>query len=181
MIVTVHGTHGSGKSTVIRKVMERFSNREELQRYPRRRPIGYLLSNHHANLFIPGHYETPCGGCDTIPVVNDVYGLIRIYARNGCNVLFEGILAQHSTPNLLSLKEWKPVVIVLDVSNDEAYAAVQGRRRERGDERPLKPDNIIKENASIKKRIPKLKDAGYDVRIVKRDAAYDEVINLLKV
>ena len=182
MIVTIHGTHGSGKSTVVRRVMEYFPNRKELMRHPRRRPLGYILSTEDSPvpLFIPGHYETPCGGCDTISAVDDAYNLIRTYADNRTNVLFEGILAQHSTRNLLSLKPWNPVVLILNVSDDDAVAAVTQRRKERGDERPLNPSNIISENRSIKNRVPKLKDAGFDVNWVDRDEAVALCLRLLR-
>lgn len=183
MIITIHGTHGSGKSTAVRKVIDHFPSKEVIMRYPRRRPFGYVLSHPDRSvpLIIPGHYDTPCGGCDSIPVVDDTYHFIGQEAEKGNDVLFEGILAQHSTGNLLSLAPWKPIVLVLKISDQEATEAVVDRRLARGNIKPFNPENVIKENAGIKRRIPKLKDAGFDVRWVSREEAVTTCLELLRV
>ena len=89
MIINLRGTHGSGKSTIVRNVMGTYTDCTEILGVGRKRPWGYLCKKDGLkDLFIPGHYETACGGCDTISIVEEAYDLIKRHASEGRNVLF---------------------------------------------------------------------------------------------
>src|SRR5262245_12865768 len=149
MIINVRGTHGSGKTELARRVMARFKRKKPLYIEGRKAPIGYLCSNpsEDRKLFVAGSYESVTGGCDTIPKVDLMYTTIRKYAKREHDVLFEGILAQHSTPNIQRLIDAgnEVAVVVIDVATSKAIKGVKARRRARGDTRPLDPSNVIKE------------------------------------
>jgi energy-coupling factor transporter ATP-binding protein EcfA2 len=187
MIVNVRGTHGSGKSTLVREVMSLYPDRQEVRKAIRRRPLGYILwrperYEDFPAVFVPGHYETPCGGCDTITVVNDAYHVIGEHASLGYDVLFEGILAQHSGPQLRKLNERFPGklrVVVIDISDEEAIAAVQSRRAEAGKEPLENTDNIVKENRGARKSVEKMQELGIPVWLLSRADALGKVKELL--
>lgn len=210
MIVNIRGTHGSGKSTLVREVMKRFDTaaRERLGDSPaistlvlskegRKRPIGYKVANPFgAVIHVVGHYETACGGCDSISVVDEAYEEVLKAHKKGCHVLFEGILAQHSTPNLLKLHKALfsdaeefidanemphfdvPLrVIVLDVDPQTCVASVQARRDAKGDTRPLKPDNILKEHKSTLNAMRRLREHQIPVLHLDRDKALIQTLS----
>lgn len=189
MIISVRGTHGSGKSTLVRKVMEHYSVREEITRPNRRRPMGYLLFNRHGDTYdenrlaVPGHYETACGGCDSIPVVEDMYDFIRTYARQGADVLYEGILAQHyALKKFLTFSEFSLTVLVLDTPVEQCITDTLSRRGETTDERKAKiTETIRSEYRNVQRGAERLRQNNIDVRFVNREEALTLCLYLLKV
>ena len=104
MIINLRGTSGSGKSTVVRRVMEKYSQASTGAINPqfsdgRKQPIGYACLPPDADvqpLWIPGHYETACGGCDTLKTVDQVYKEVTSAAELSYSVLFEGLMIQEA-------------------------------------------------------------------------------------
>lgn len=90
MIVSLRGTHGSGKSTVANKIISKYGGAgvwgtsRKAEAYQVDLPDGWPL-------FIIGDYSTPCGGCDGIQPYSDIWPLVAKYAELG-HVLFEGAL-----------------------------------------------------------------------------------------
>src|SRR5262245_17837196 len=101
-IIQVRGTSGSGKSTVLKKLMSHYSNWQPITIPGRRRPQAYVLPLHstkptqpinlsppHSTLptnpshgptsfsekgiVVLGHYEIACGGCDTLGSAREAY------------------------------------------------------------------------------------------------------------
>jgi hypothetical protein len=183
MIISVRGTHGSGKSTVVRRVMDFFPLREEVMRPGRRRPMGYILSQHNSQkrVAVLGHYETPCGGCDSIPVVEDMYDFAREYARGGADILLEGILAQHyALKKFLTFSEFGMTVLVLNTPLEQCIADTLARRGETTDERKAKITETIKsEYRNVERGAERLRDNKIDVRLVNRDEALMQCLGLL--
>src|SRR5678815_803 len=90
MIVNIRGTSGSGKSHIVHGILKQGHPIPQFKD-GRKRPMGYVLEPER--LFVVGSYETPCGGCDTIMSQDEIYDLIRDWARQGYNVLYEGLFA----------------------------------------------------------------------------------------
>ena len=175
MIINVRGTHGSGKSTVIRKVMEKgvFS---PFYIEGRKRPMGYR----NDTIFVPGSYETDCGGCDTISQVEDAFDLIKGHASNGWRVLFEGILSQHSAPRLIEVHKLFPVIVlVLTTPVEQCIADVEKRRAESGNTRPFNHENLRKEARSVVSSSRRLKSEGLNLQYMTREEAIDYCIEVL--
>lgn len=162
MIVNVRGTSGSGKSTLVRAVMARYMHCMKIEHPKRRQPVAYQLSKYKAepfrsvkDLYVPGHYETTCGGCDTISrdleadvkggAMEYIYRLVRRGHEAGCHVLFEGLLISAEVNRLVQLhKDGYPVAVVhLDVPLEVCLESVNKRRRERDPVRftPVNPKN----------------------------------------
>lgn len=193
MIINVRGTHGSGKTTLVRKIMAMYKYREPIYGTTDRgkqKILGYVCRDKKAPhactrvLFVAGHYESVTGGCDTIPKVAKVYELVRRFADLGYDVLFEGILAQHSTPNIKALHDddYRMRVLVLDVSRKKAIRSVLKRRAQRGNLRPFDPRNVRKEHASVRSAASRLTDYGVRVVIAKsRRRALTRVVRWLRL
>lgn len=94
MIINIRGTSGSGKTTLARAVMDLYGTRVPVKEQDRKRPIGYIFNRGERgrSLAVIGHYETPCGGCDTITDQDHIYELVRKSHDAGMDVLYEGLL-----------------------------------------------------------------------------------------
>lgn len=177
MILNPRGTSGSGKSTVVRRLLPSYLGIQQIFEDGRRQPIATMYSkglNGARPLFVPGHYNTACGGCDTIKTPDKVYELIRAAVKGeGCNVIFEGIIIQDDTRRLLELNAENPVnVIELSTPIEQCLAGIQSRRDARKDERPLNPKNTVGRAVRVHKICDKLRAGGLTIPYLDRDAAY---------
>jgi hypothetical protein len=201
MIINIRGSHGSGKSTIVRTVLEKYPSfyREEIRTHIRKRPWGYVCqrpcdcvelpgdivclstcASQQPKVFIPGHYETPCGGCDTISAVEDSYNRIKENAVAGRHVLFEGILAQHyALKKFLDLKKWPLKVVVLSTSLEDCIKSVQERRAASGKGPLERLDAIKKEYRQTELARRNLREAGVEVIDLHRGAALQFVLKEL--
>jgi hypothetical protein len=110
VVINLRGTGGAGKSTVVRRVMGLCKDRVPQLVPGRKQPLGYLAVREGAgpHIYVPGHYETACGGCDTIKTVDEVYRLMRDAILLGRDVLAEGIMIQDDVRRAVELdKELK--------------------------------------------------------------------------
>lgn len=182
MIINLRGTHGSGKTTLVRKVMAQFRKCRPVFIEGRRHPIGYVCDK---RVFVVGHYEGDAsGGCDTVPKVDLMFDMIRKYADRGYHVLFEGILAQHSATRILELRDegYRVRIVQLNIPIKRAIRSVKDRRRRRGNAKPLDPTNVIREARTITTSARRLRDEG--IRLSKhttRKSARVRLFQLLEI
>jgi len=105
MIISLRGTNGSGKSTIVRNIMKLYPHETKIEYPGRRKPIGYVLRLKNRTLFVPGHYEILNGGIDTIDSLATAYNLIAVHAVElGCDVLYEGKNLSDGPKRLLELQ-----------------------------------------------------------------------------
>ncbi len=178
MIINIRGTHGSGKSTLVRRVKEMYGDGAVAQMLAgRKQPFGYMCrAPGLRQLYIPGHYVGPCGGCDSISSIESIFDSVRTAAESGVQVLFEGIVAQHSAGRLLDLHMIHPVkVIALSTSQEECIESVVQRRAERGQTEEFDPKNVIKEFKSVLSSSRRLTNDGLPVEFMSREEAFDYV------
>src|ERR1700678_2828377 len=142
MIVNIRGTSGSGKSTLVRAVMDLYPDRMPVHVLGRRQPEKYILTSPGHRLCVIGHYNSPCGGCDTIKTVDRVYAVVGEALQSGCDVLYEGIMVSDDVCRAVELNARSAVhVVLLTTPINECLGAVASRRAARGDPRPLDPTN----------------------------------------
>jgi len=152
MIINIRGTSGSGKSTLVRRVMEHPSYGEATNHYMkgRKQPLGYIFPRKDGpDLAIVGHYETACGGCDTINKMENIFRLVRISHMAGNDVIFEGLLISADVNRTQALHdEGLPLAIVgLDkVPLDLCLESVNGRRLAADETRRAK---VINDNIEL--------------------------------
>lgn len=185
MIVNVRGTGGSGKSTVVRRIMELYPEKKPIHVEGRRQPYYYQLSHptHERRLTVPGHYETPTGGCDTLKTVDEVYAILQRSHEFGYDAIFEGIISQDDITRAIAMANRigreNFHVILLNTSVEESLKGIQARRDARGDTKPLNPENTISRAKRAKQRCASLKDAGVNVHTLDREAAFLKAKELL--
>ncbi len=93
MIINLRGTSGSGKSTIVRGIMERADKVTPVSGTIKK-PHAYLLEGYPRPIYVIGSYENICGGCDGIPTQDAICHRVRTCAAEG-DVLFEGLLISH--------------------------------------------------------------------------------------
>lgn len=185
MIVQISGTGGSGKTTIARQVHEHYPIKEPINVEGAKRPIGYTMRRPEGkNLFVPGHYETPCGGADTLSkypkYLDFIYELINEAAKQDQDILYEGLLVESDTNRCGQLhKDGFPlVVLVLDTPVEVCIQDTYKRRHARGNFKPMKEKNTISRWRHCRNRMRRLQEMGVDCRYVSRVQAYVECINL---
>ena len=139
MIINLRGTSGSGKTHLARQIMDRFGARKVYHKPGRTQPIGYTFAhpNGGPDLAVVGHYETACGGCDTIASLDEIFQLVRLSHKLGHHVLFEGLLASGEMNRAMALhNDGLPFeVLIIDITLEECLASVNARRRAKWEER----------------------------------------------
>lgn len=186
MIVNIRGTSGSGKSTLIRQVMERYGGTRIRVKEPnRKQPLAYwLVRDGVPQLAVLGHYETPCGGCDTINGLDAIYELVRKYHDQHFNVLYEGLIVCSDVRRAVELhKDGLPfTVIFLGTPLEKCIESVNERRRaKKADAEPVNPGNTIAKHKMCGSTLPKFTAAGVDTRLLDREAALVTVLDLLEI
>lgn len=152
MIIKLHGTSGSGKTTVARQLIERATSKENLPNIGRR-PSGYKLTMPDLKqpLYILGPYETVCGGLDALGEADDHIQLLQTYGPMG-HVFYEGLL-QSGFYGRIGVASEKfgddHVFAFLDTPLDVCLQRVVARREARGTTTPFNPANTEDKYAAI--------------------------------
>lgn len=176
MIITIKGTSGSGKTTLAKNLLASFPKVEPHFVEGRKRPVGYYLYGSHTlrPTYLVGHYETPCGGCDTIQKYEVVFELVREAADNGCHVVYEGLLLAADVKWLSSLYAdmYQLFVIVLSTPLQECIDSINARRKARNpDLPPVNPRNTETKYRSVEKAFHKIQEMGIPTTLAHREYA----------
>lgn len=187
MIINVRGTSGSGKSYLIRSIMDLYGSRLRYRETGRKRPLGYLCLRPAGgrSLAVIGHYETACGGCDTIPTLETAFGLVRMAHTAGHDVLFEGLLINSDRKRTIEMHEdsLPLTVITLDTPLDLCLESVKLRRTAKaGDNaKELNPRNTQTKYELSLINHQKFREAGLDAQLLTRTDAQRVIRELLSV
>lgn len=165
MIIQLRGTSGSGKSTAMRRIMEQLiapyqPGWSPIYQPGRKQPLYYSMGG----VVVLGHYESPCGGCDTIGSARQVYELITtlLEANPGLVVLAEGLLLSEDTKWSSQLPDLR--VLFLSTEVDECIRRIYQRRSEAGNDKPLSENNTRRRVGVIERARIKLLESGVTVR-----------------
>ncbi len=189
MIINIRGTSGTGKSTLVRDLMGLYGTRIPYYYDGRRQPIGYRLVHPIAAfgrhprggpadegscrpLTVVGHYETDCGGCDTINSQDLIFDLVRQYHSEGFDVVFEGLLISAEVNNTAALhQDGMPLkVFAIELPIEECLRRVNERRRAKakrvgkeykGD---VNPRNTVAKERGVINSMRRLEDLGVDTQ-----------------
>ena len=185
VLINLRGTHGSGKSTAIRSLMEKSNVRPIFgTTFGLRCPEGYKarLPKVDVDVFLLGPYTAQCGGCDCIQPYSLIPPLIEKYAEQG-HVIFEGALISTcwgTIGGLLERRQRDVIIVFLDTSLDECIRRVCTRRLERGDEREFDPRLLIQKHVTVARLQQKITAAGIvRTETVSCENAASVIVNLL--
>ena len=168
MIINMCGSSGSGKSTVVKQLMSMYPKRIPLQPDNRKRPVAYTCKRKEGrDLFVLGHYETPCGGCDTLAsyfpekMLSQIYNWIRSVPKT-TDVLYEGLLIESDVRRAIELHKdgWDFMAVFLNTPEDVCLDSVKMRREARGNFKPLNPKNTTDRIRQCLRRRERLTNEG---------------------
>lgn len=175
-VVAIKGTNGSGKSTVVRALIERLGKQSILR--VNSKEAGYRCQYEDGSLFVLGKYKTAaCGGLDSSfsygGAADDLLLCIDKLAPRG-HVVCEGVIAITSYgfgrmtkfADNLKRKGHRMVFANLSTPAEMCVERVRQRRMEAGNAKPFNPDKLLHKYESILKSQAKLKQAGYDARVL---------------
>lgn len=182
MIINIRGTSGSGKSTVMRRVMDLMGDWQAVHKTGRKQPLYYRSASEWPPTVVLGHYESPCGGCDTIGSARAVFELIQNLRTDplfDSHVLCEGLLLSEDVKWFSQLPDLKVLFLVTPL--DVCLQQIKKRRREAGNEKALNPSNTTNRIAVIERARVKLIGSGIDCRRCSANQAPKMVINMLRL
>lgn len=174
-IVSIRGTHGSGKSSIVTKIMGLYKTSEFVTYAPGKKPLttGYSVPLPNGELlYVVGPYKTACGGCDAVQPYSEIIPRIREAADAGHHVLFEGALVSSSYGTIgHAMNEYAPdaVFAFLDTPLEECLARIARRRAARGNLEPVNPKNTTIKFDNVARTKDQMARLGSRVRIVDID------------
>lgn len=182
MIISLRGTHGSGKSTVVKTILDRYPS-ERLG--TEKKPLGYQLSVPGLDrpLMIVGGYKTACGGCDGIQPYDLIWPRVQEYATIG-HVLFEGALVSSSYGNIGRASEVygnDVVFAFMDTPLEVCIQWIKNRRATRGDVREFNPRNCVSKFKTVLRSIEVAKEIGRRVVMINHRKAVPQILGLLQI
>ena len=187
--INLRGTSGSGKTTLIREIMEHHQHVSDIFIEGRKRPIYsvYEKGNGEGCFAIMGHYETACGGCDTINKLDTVFEQARIALRNAhvSTVIAEGLLLGKDVSRIVTMEN--PHVVYVDTPIEECYEGVRNRRLNKyiseGKEPDMEkvnkqPKALANDHKSILSAVNRLRDK-VTVHEVSRESGLRTILKLI--
>lgn len=180
MIISLRGTNGSGKSTIVREIMGLYPTAVQMQYPGRRKPGGYLLRslNGATPLHVPGHYEIANGGLDTLPSLDLAYQMIEQHHLLGMHVLYEGKNMSDGAKRVRALHRKYPDQVRVALI-DESVRTCLTSVRERGHR--IMSETVKRLHAKSRRDVDALEEAGVAVYRGNRAAVLHQVRQWLKI
>ena len=186
-IVSIRGTHGSGKSSIVRAILHKYPHTELKFDAKDKRPYSYLVNLPNGKeLAVVGPYVSACGGCDAIQPYSDIAEYINGALANDNDVLFEGALVSSSYGSLGHLLNSYQCAgstayfAFLDTPVEECLRRVAERRAARGNLEPLNPKNTVVKFDNVLRTKEQMRKLGSAINIVDIDHKRP-VIGVLKL
>lgn len=191
--INIRGTGGSGKSTLAKRLMALYSNHANILEKGRKKPMATVhwvaalnAGGQPRGLLVPGHYETACGGCDTVKTVDKVYELVRATTLgDGNNALYEGIMVMDDVTRAVKFDQdlkklgGRLIVISLTTTIDDCLAGIRERKAARGDDKPLNEKNTRDRMKRQESSLHRLKQAEVTLLKLSREEAFLQARDLL--
>lgn len=187
MFISIRGTNGSGKTTLVRNLIKQSKHEEAVYKERRKRPAYNIYNiilgvNTKLRYATMGHYDTACGGCDTINKADTVLEWAKeaFEFHKVDAVLSEGMIISKDVSRITQLPE--PVIIYLNLPLGECFQGVYDRRVAKGDtEKAKTPPKTLEGNfKGVDSACRRLKAAG-KVKVVEVNKRSDALPTLEKI
>lgn len=181
-IVNIRGCNGSGKTTIVRRFLERLP-KTALGGKPGR-PAGYRVDatdwGIQTPIYVVGSYENACGGTDGIKTQEEIVERVQRAYDYG-HVLVEGLLMSKSSDGGVTapaLRDMGAIFAFLDTPWGVCLQRVLGRRAAAGNEKPFDPNKTMRTAYEQCHRSHELLTlaGGYDVRWLNWQDPITEVV-----
>jgi len=168
-IIDIRGTNGSGKTYLVRELIERLGGKKSYYlEDDADRIIGYTLQDGTGLL---GPYEKAVsGGCDQIRTMDQVCDLVRDMVDDGHHtIILEGYIVSHTFSRWHAMakemkkRDYKWHFRFLETELEECIRRVKLRRAARGNTNPYDPKNLTRDWHRSRKVVEQFLDAGHDV------------------
>lgn len=183
MIINIRGTSGSGKTTLVRTVMSWYAHKQPVFISGRKQPIYYKLWLAQAgdttftcqpDLIVLGHYESACGGCDTIASTDMMFNLVMEAQQLAQHVLFEGLLISADVNRVTELHQVYGneglEVMAIELPLEQCIASVNKRRWAKDPTKPtVNPKNTESKWKGVVQSMVRLEQAGVRAHFRSRD------------
>ena len=185
-IVNIRGCNGSGKTTIVRRFLDRLPV-QALGGKPGR-PAGYQVDatawGIQTPLYVIGSYENTCGGTDGINTQEEIVERVTKAHAHG-HVLVEGLLMSKSSDGGLTapaLRSMGAIFAFLDTPWQVCLDRVLARRAAAGNDKPFDPNKTMKSAYEQCHRSHELltQAGGYDVRWLDWQDPITQVVTYLK-
>jgi len=154
MIIKLHGTSGSGKTTIARALMAG-NIYSTIHNAANRKPEAYAMFHPllQKSLVILGPYTATCGGLDSLNNVDDHIRLLEQYGHIN-HVFYEGLLGSEYYGRIGKVSELfgdHHLFAFLDTPIETCIERVKARRIAAGNTKPLNEDNTRGRIAKIER------------------------------
>ena len=188
MIVNIAGTNGSGKTYVVRALLEQSKLVQKVPGNDVWKEFGRLVELAPGRtIFVLGRYDSfDTGGADTIKDPELIYKLIFEHAAKGEDVVYEGSYAMNHMRGIDMVNKMKkaniPVcVLLLQTTLEECKASINERRHRRGDPPFTNSWKWVEQSITRARNFAdKLRWNGATVYKIERQQAPSKLIELLK-
>lgn len=151
----------------------------------RKKPLYYQSVRYCSDIFVLGHYESACGGCDTIGSARHVFDLTQTILQKykGADypptvIIQEGLLLSEDVKWSSQLQDLR--VIFLTTPTERCIEQIKGRRAEAGNEKPLNTANTVNRVPVIERARVKLNEMGVLCRRASSDQAAGIILKWIK-
>ena len=181
-IIQITGTSGAGKSHLMRTLLTVLPFTPVFEK-GRQSPIGYTAEDEDFGVvFVPGAYESPTGGCDTIKEISKVFDLVAAHWEGGENVVFEGLFCMNQTrgPQLAAKVGRDYHIIELMTPLATCMESINDRRMERGAGALSKKGNTRDNYVRAQNFCATMREAGARVHKTDREDGLDKILDILE-
>lgn len=181
MIIQICGTNGSGKSTIVDKVMAAAADVQAVDDDDTGKIRGYEMAVSGQPLIVVGKYhKITARGCDAIKDRDYNLETVRKSHLAGYHVLFEGIRMMSHTRGIdffRGLGYQNVTLLLLDTPVETCISEILARSGKTRDQ--LAISNIYGTNVRARNYVGKLQALGVRKIVVNRDNAPDVILKVI--